>query len=266
MTVAIAATRHSSINRAIMLDWIKVCIDEGKPLPTDEEIAARFQFLGIEQSRTLLADLADQGLIRIRHGSDGREISLGEAPASKASAARPIPSVVKPSRRPKTVDECAAKIVSILRPKRAGQPKNPVAHEARPAQPEIAGELEAPVSLTVSPVPLAQPGPQPAKAKRQTRDQRRNSTRMQLNIRPSDRAIDHLRGMQLPGEVLSATLARLLEQVASGQQVADARKPLVSGKVLKAANQARKDLHVFAGELIELGFERWIKRQGRASR
>ncbi|MGT2514783.1 hypothetical protein ACVOMT_11595 [Sphingomonas panni] len=65
-----------------MLEWIHDCADAGNPTPNVAAIVDRFGFAGPEQARTLLADLADAGTIKLVGVGVAQTITLpGDAPA-----------------------------------------------------------------------------------------------------------------------------------------------------------------------------------------
>jgi hypothetical protein len=65
-------TRHSALNERRMIDWLRQNEDEQRIAPTYHEIQARFDFDTIESARTLIAQLADAGMIRCRPAGEGR--------------------------------------------------------------------------------------------------------------------------------------------------------------------------------------------------
>lgn len=106
--------KHSAMHRRLMLEWIHDCADAGKPMPTVTAIVDRFAFAGPEQARTLLADLADAGSIKLVGVGVAQSITLpGDTPAPAMPAARGErlpPSIVKPDA---AVEHVTAMIVAL---------------------------------------------------------------------------------------------------------------------------------------------------------
>lgn len=249
-SVASAATRHSALNRGIMLDWLKVCIDEERPLPSDEQIADRFRFETVEQARTLLADLADRGEIRITHGMEGREITLGGGRVlHRCERAMPSVPVRKPSAIPPTVDEAVERIRSIVN--RRPKPGPKIVQAPKPAAAPEAPAGQAPA--LGSEVSHSPPTDRPYRQRPQT------------NMRLSTAAQDALERRRLPGETAAAAAKRLIEKLllepasTSDPAVAMTGKPLVRAAVLREANRAGLDLHIFVSQLIDIGFDAYME-------
>lgn len=69
------AVKHNAIAKDIMVEWVLECERDGKDMPTDEQIMDRFAFHSLESARTLLADLSDEGRIKIVYANGARSIS-----------------------------------------------------------------------------------------------------------------------------------------------------------------------------------------------
>lgn len=106
--------KHSAMHRRLMLEWIHDCADAGRAMPTVAAIVDRFGFAGPEQARTLLADLADAGSIKLTGVGVAQSINLpGDALAPAIPAARGErlpPSIVKPDA---AVERVTAMIVAL---------------------------------------------------------------------------------------------------------------------------------------------------------
>lgn len=106
--------KHSAMHRRLMLEWIHDCADAAKPMPNVAAILDRFGFAGPEQARTLLADLADAGSIKLTGVGVAQTITLpSDAPAPAVPVARGErlpPSIVKPDP---AVERVAAMIVAL---------------------------------------------------------------------------------------------------------------------------------------------------------
>lgn len=77
---------HSALNRGKLLDQLKFAEENGSPAPTDDEVMRLCGFTSPEQARTLYADLADRGLIRIAVVSGARRVAIVEAQERKIAA------------------------------------------------------------------------------------------------------------------------------------------------------------------------------------
>lgn len=113
---------HSTLNRGVMFDWIRYNQEQGLPDPTDEEIVDRFCFHSVEQSRTLLAELVDKGLIHIVR-ENGRRISigLGRANGHTLPPVKILPTPHHPNPRPASPERRA--LIAAAAEKVANRPK-----------------------------------------------------------------------------------------------------------------------------------------------
>lgn len=109
---------HSHLNKRKAFEFIALTIERGEQ-PTDQQIMDLCGFWDVELARTLLADLADEGAIRMSFAGGARTIALGPKEQAKAApVARPIPSIVSPrEKRRQAVDADAVteRIVAIVR-------------------------------------------------------------------------------------------------------------------------------------------------------
>lgn len=139
--------KHSAMHRRLMLEWIHDCADAGKPMPTVTAIVDRFAFAGPEQARTLLADLADAGTIRLTGVGVAQTITLPDdapAPAVPADRGERLPpSIVKPDP---AVERVTAMIVG-LKSRGGTVPAAPVAKEN-----PVARKPVAPAPSSVDPI------------------------------------------------------------------------------------------------------------------
>lgn len=103
---------HSRLVRGQMFDWLRASIEAGSSAPDDAAICERFNFCSTESARTLLADLADAGLITIKGHGSTRVITLGRGRTVVPPASRPIRSVTKADPE---VEETFEKIMAIAR-------------------------------------------------------------------------------------------------------------------------------------------------------
>lgn len=211
--------KHSAMQKGVMLDWLRACEEEGRHFPSDEEIQGRFGFASVEMARTLLADLADAGKIRISGTGPGRQITLAGPARHACASAKPGRSVKKPERADAQVDRAVSKIMSIVRNGR---------------QPPTAN-------------PASRPNKAPALARRG-----------QVNIRLTEQVEDAFHARILPDESYSGAARRifeaaLAEPVPTASVTSLERKPVVSVAVLHAAIAAGEDIHRFVARLIDLG-------------
>lgn len=178
---------HSTINRGVMMSIIEHAIENDLPMPTDEEIAERFSFHSVEQSRTLLAELVDRDKIHIIR-EDGVRVGIGLGRAGKhvpppvrilPTPHHPKPKPASPERRAviaAAVEKVAArkKITDTEIPERPevetveaqrggyanGQPRPASVDQGpRPERPpsKAAEETIAPVEASPQPVKARQP-------------------------------------------------------------------------------------------------------------
>ncbi|MFD1951886.1 hypothetical protein ACFSGX_14020 [Sphingomonas arantia] len=150
--------KHSVFHKRSMLDWIRVCADEGTTMPSDEAIVERFGFANVELARTLLADLADAGSIRIHGVGADRTITFGRAkptPLSKVVAAPPVRRAVEPAP-PSRVDMMREAAVRLANRQAAAltAASQPVPRPAPPTLP-----------AAPPPRPVAKPAPPPSPRK-----------------------------------------------------------------------------------------------------
>lgn len=78
------------------LELIAARIEQGRPSPSDDEIAGYCALVDAGSVRSLLADLADQGKITMKGTGVDRVITLGRQKAAITPAPPPIRSVTKP--------------------------------------------------------------------------------------------------------------------------------------------------------------------------
>lgn len=242
--------RHSQLNRGILLDWLKHCEETGNDFPTDERIAQRFGFLDVEQSRTLLADLADRGLITIRRTGAEREIVIGKAkPVALKKAPRPIRSVTKADP---SVDRAVAKIMNIVRGTK------PAASSSIPVDRRPVGEKGGEAIGRASP-----PGSVPYKQRKQT------------NVRLHHDAQDALDRLAKEQGIRSGAAAqRILEQALTVARPAPdpdpklvpmTGKPMIRASVQRSAREAGMALPEFVTMLIDMGLDCWRDSQREAA-
>lgn len=181
---------HSHLNKRKAFAFIAEELAAGRQ-PTDAQIMDLCSLVTVEQARTLLADLADEGAIALSFADGVRMVALGPKERTKAGPSPvPIPSVVKPARRALAAideDAAASRLMSIMR-------RAPVEAEPAPkVQPEPKSE------------PICQPTP-PAPSPAETEFERHRAafvakpslnpdTSRQINIR-------------VPGPVYAALVAR----------------------------------------------------------
>lgn len=79
---------HSAHNRAKLLDQLKFAEENGSPVPDDREVMELCGFTTVEQARTLYADLADRGLIRMAFVKGARRVEVVGSPMNAATARR----------------------------------------------------------------------------------------------------------------------------------------------------------------------------------
>jgi hypothetical protein len=260
--------QHSAINRGRMMDWIEDALEKGAPLPSDAEIADQFGFEAEESARTLLADLADRGLITIVGTGPLREIRLGRS-KYLAPAAQPKRSIVKATRRGDPMDRILA-IVSAQATKftgpsalrggedmaaeRAGAAPSLVAKAASaPAAGPIARGGEASAEAAACPPPAgATAGRGAGEPKPKWR-----TVGCKVEEEPYARLVEAARAdgvsvFALGGELLQRALA---EPVAEPDPVVRLeRKPLIRAAMVAAAQRDGFALDAFVRILLERGF------------
>jgi hypothetical protein len=265
---------HAKINLQRMLDWIVASVDAGGAQMTDAEICERFGFSSTEHARTLLAELSDQGKIRIDWRAQPRMIVLGAKGGSTFSPARPLAGTVvrrddggKPINvHPETVVAHPARI-----------------HVARPDQPsridQIRAAAESLASRNVrtpaaSPAPAVRaPDPAPAETAANDPEKRHASPgkgmgrgwkpanvatrqdRRQLNIHfPSAKYETVERLAAEAGSTPSAWARGIVMSVLDGEPHFErGNKPRISAAVIRAAAAAGEPLDAFITSLIDRG-------------
>lgn len=230
--------QHSALNRGLMFDWLKDLDDTGDRCPSDDAIMERFDFDTPEQARTLLADLADKGLITVRGAGADRVVTIGKEAHRPAPAARPVPSVVK---QPPSVDAGVAKIMSIV-----GRAPEPV-----PTAPAFAEEWRDEHKLVpakLKPTPVSLPDPP--------------RTRFQVNLKVSADQFGHLTTMAEAEDIAVGRVAlRFFEQGMAGATPEPIHKPLIRAHVIRAARDAGIPIEEFVASLIECGLQRFLSGQ-----
>lgn len=152
--------KPNTISKEVMLDWIRECEASGSDMPTDEAIMDRFAFTSLEQARTLLADLSDEGRIRISYHGDHRQISTD----------RPAPTPRLKFERPKNArSERLDRIAQIAEKLKASKPEKKARKEEplpppSPPKPVIGTRPAAVVTskVTEAPAPAPEVAPEPA--------------------------------------------------------------------------------------------------------
>jgi hypothetical protein len=123
---------HSQMNRGVLLSMIEHALENELPLPTDEQIADRFCFHSVEQSRTLLAELVDRGKIHIiREGGERVGIQLGKASGHTLPPIQILPRPHHPKAKPAPLERraliaaAAEKIAARPAPTKSKMPERP---------------------------------------------------------------------------------------------------------------------------------------------
>lgn len=113
--------RHSRINEAKMMDWLRDCADRQLMAPSYPEIAERFGFETVAPARTLIAQLSDAGLIRIRPAEPDRfQFELTDRPRkqfTRNAFVRRQEDTKKPSARVQTIRQIAEGLAKRNEPK-----------------------------------------------------------------------------------------------------------------------------------------------------
>ncbi|BCA57717.1 hypothetical protein [Sphingomonas sp. HMP6] len=144
---------HPKIIQQRLLDWIAGNMGDKQPLPTDLQIAERFNLPSLESARGLLADLADAGKITIKGFGPSRVITLGHAKAGFAPA-RPVSRSVSKPLEP--IEDRADKMRRILggnRPAPAAAATPGPRFSPAPVRPECKNPAPAPAPV-VAPHPI----------------------------------------------------------------------------------------------------------------
>lgn len=143
--------KHSVLHKRGMLEWVQICADEGRPMPDDAAIMDRFGFATPELARTLLADLADAGRIRVRGAGAARTIEIGARPPSVIARAIAEPAVRRPVA-PTRIDLIRSAAARLAARGAAGAARAdvspivpPVAVAAAPAAAPVVAPAPAPV-------------------------------------------------------------------------------------------------------------------------
>jgi len=281
---------HTQFNLARMLSWIELAVETGALAPSDAEICDLFDFTSTEQARTLLADLADQGKIRIDWKAEPRTISLGGKTASAFAPARPLAgSVVRRDGEGKPVqvhpETVLAKphTIHVAQERHRLPPDQPSrVDQIRAAAARLATRNKAPAAAPAAiSAPVAPPAPTPTPApvaepvKRLTSPGKgmgkgwkpatvaRRQDRRQLNVHfPSDRYDEIVRITTATGSTPSAW-ARDVFMAALGDAAFDkGRKPFIPADVIRAAADAGQPLDVFVTSLIARGFAAFTASNG----
>jgi hypothetical protein len=276
--------RHSQIDRANLLDWLRDCAEHEKPMPSDEAIADRFGYAAIESARTLLADLADRGEISI--GRD-RVIEINQVkPARAVGTERALPkTVTRPKRRKRaksviSEEEGLDRIRAIVQRSRAPdapapQPRlrittpqpaprdEPVVAPSPPPALKIVPPAPPPTQVVVAPPARKVPAEQPPSAPR--RKGPAPQLGQPINVRLHPGSIERLKAAAGAQGKPHCSLAReIIEKALAEPETAVLpRKPVVPVAVLLASIEAGKGLHEFVQDLIAIGFEVW--REDRAA-
>jgi hypothetical protein len=219
--------QHSALNRGIMFEWLKDLDDTGDRCPSDEAIMERFDFDTPDQSRTLLADLADKGLITVRGVGADRIVTIGKGASFVASPVeRPIPSVVKADAQ---VDRGVARIMqAFITPTATGKPPREV-------------------QVVPKPMPREFAPPDPPR------------TRHQVNIKVSAEQFAHLTNLaKTAGASVGKVALLFLERGMSGAVPEPIHKPLIRAHVIRAARDAGIPIEEFVPALIECGLQRFL--------
>lgn len=219
--------QHSALNRGLLFEMLKDREDAGDPQITDDEIMERFNFDAPEQARTLLADLADKGLITVKGTGPDRVVTIrgdGWSAPRPVAAERPLPSVVKPDRE---VEAMTSRIMNIVQ-----------------RSPNV-----------VSPAPRAAAAPAPTAPPVVLPDPPR--TRFQVNIKVSEAQFNELGVLAEAGGVAVGSVARRFFEsgMASAEPI---HKPLVRAHVIRAARDAGIPIEEFVTALIECGLQRFL--------
>lgn len=218
--------QHSALNRGIMFEWLKDLDDTGDGCPSDDAIMERFDFDTPEQARTLLADLADKGLITVRGVGADRVVTIGAVKPSPAAVLnRPVPSVVRPER---DVERTTQRIMDI------------VARSPSVVSPGARVPVPAPIAAPSAPVL-----PDPPR------------TRQQVNIKISAEHYAQLVANADREDIAVSTMAlRMFER---GFDAAEPiHKPLIRAHVIRAARAAGIPIEEFVAGLIECGLQRFL--------
>jgi len=283
---------HARIIKCQMLDWIKLCLEQDERMPTDDEIADRFNLNGVVSARTLLADLCDEGAIRVRWNQPGRPIELGPKERTPLVAAMPNLAMVRRAER--DMDRAVSRIGGIIRRKRAiAEIVAEEAHESSSRRLAAAScgrtiydgakikPLPAPVEMpaAASPPPAAVPVPAPAPdldMKRLPTAPGRNYTRRkgtiatlaerkQINVHAD--ATEHAQLVAIAdaeGVSVSATARTLLLEALTARKnpVAPVSKPRVRAAVVKAWQADGRPFGEFISLMIDLGLHEYHRLHG----
>jgi len=231
--------QHSALNRGLMFEWLKDLDDTGDRCPSDDAIMERFDFDTPEQARTLLADLADKGLIVVKGAGADRVVTIrGEswAPPPAAPIERPVPSVVRPQR---DVEATTARIMNIVQ-----RCPSVVSPAPRP-MPDLV------LTMSQDPAATRNVGGRPPKGDKKLF--------CQISFRVT--AADYRRvqdAAEANGVSIAATAARLFDIGMSGAPAEPIHKPLIRANVIRAARDAGIPLDEFVASLIECGLQRFL--------
>jgi hypothetical protein len=253
--------KHSAMNKGVMFDWIQTAIDRCDALPTDEQIMDRFGFGTPELARTLLADLADEGKIKIRGTGLARTIELARYRAPGAPVEDP--------KAEAEVDRTVAKIKDIMERPRVGRiwaladklsaKAAPPAVAPRPAPAAPPKPKAAPIPKPTATKPKAEELPAAAPAARV--DPTHKPGRRQLNIGVTDDLLVHIDAFADARHISrSAAAAQILATALAPAPVeAVAAMPVlgkfkIPARIVAAARDAGKSLDDYLAELVDIGF------------
>lgn len=212
-------SRHSTMHRRLMLEWLRDCADQGRPFPTDAEIVERFTLASEESARVLLADLADGGHIRLTGARGDRVIDLVERGAVFRNPAALVPSgerLPPPVRKPdRQVDALAAKIIRLRTA--SGNTANP--------RPIAARVTKAKATATPAAEPKEETMPKDQTAAAQT-----GETKLTSLIREHGGSLDAVFA-DLLARAASAPAAGEVEALVARAEAAEARAVAAEGKL-----------------------------------
>lgn len=246
--------KHSTVNRKVMLDWITVCSDEDRPMPTDGQISDRFGWSDDGSlARSLLVELAEAGSIRLTGYGVNRVIALGK------SKPKPLP-VLKIDRTPKRAAEPSrrdmiAAVGARLAARRAGQDE-PDLPQIWPT-PVAPQEAAPPPAAIVKPVPVVAPTPAAAPVLRPPVPlQATPPKRSQINLHVSrDLYLTVKAEADAAGVSVSRHALERLEKAFAAPDPVPTIKPRVTVAIYRAwqAGGMRQPLHVFVDDMLALG-------------
>jgi hypothetical protein len=253
-------SKHSAMHLGVMLDWIRTCQDDGTVMPTNAEICERFNLQTDELARSLLADLADAGKIRINWGKEGRILSLGRAASPAAESLRAEPTVKRAGARVPGPSASRALISDIARRLQAAPPPATTI-PAEPSPPKEAPMSRPLAAAAAKPAHAAKPAAPVYPAHRSPPGVKR-----MINVRVEGAL---LTAIEDQAEVEKTALGRvaldMLERgfaAANVPPVPDAEpiplgKPLIRAAVLRAWRADGGEFAAFLTRLLDLGLDQW---------